>query len=325
MKMDPCSMALDKVYKRRGRYDIPDWQRDEVWSPEQKQLLIDSTLNDWKLPKFYFAKTSSKPDEFDVVDGQQRLSTIWEFFDGTLHLSGESAKKFGGETYSDLPDNVTDAFDDFEIQYDVITDATDDDIQDFFQRLQAGKTLTSAEKLNSVNSNLTRFARKLSDHNFFTKKVAIKNTRKAYFDIAFKVAALEIEGFDFRLRYEDLKDLADSQAGFSEKSQAAQRLINTLDYLDRVFPDRNPVLRNRSTIQSFITLTASVVAGNRTDGTESQMREFFESFSSQLARQNELGTHATEAPYLEYQRTLSANVKTGPKDRRNPTSQTSNL
>ncbi|MFD4863598.1 DUF262 domain-containing protein, partial [Streptomyces atratus] len=96
MKMEPRSMALDKVFKRRGRYDIPDWQRDEVWSLQQKRLLIDSILNGWKLPKFYFAKTSSDPDEFDVVDGQQRLATIWEFQEDKLQLSDETAKRFGG-------------------------------------------------------------------------------------------------------------------------------------------------------------------------------------------------------------------------------------
>ncbi|MFI6165277.1 DUF262 domain-containing protein [Nocardia sp. NPDC051052] len=96
MKMEARKMALDKIYKRRGRYDIPDWQRDEVWSLDHKQLLIDSILNGWKLPKFYFAKTSSDPDEFDVVDGQQRLATIWEFHEGGLRLSDASAAAFGG-------------------------------------------------------------------------------------------------------------------------------------------------------------------------------------------------------------------------------------
>jgi hypothetical protein len=36
--------ALDKIHKRRDRYEIPDWQRDEVWGNTQKQQLIDSIL-----------------------------------------------------------------------------------------------------------------------------------------------------------------------------------------------------------------------------------------------------------------------------------------
>ncbi|MEV6261198.1 DUF262 domain-containing protein [Streptomyces sp. NPDC051784] len=315
MKMEPRSMALDKVFKRRGRYDIPDWQRDEVWAPQQKRLLIDSILNGWKLPKFYFAKTSSDPDEFDVVDGQQRLATIWEFFEGKLQLSDESAKRFGGSTYSDLPDAITDDFDDFEIQYDEITDATDDDIQEFFQRLQAGKSLTAAERLNSVNSNLTRFARKLATHEFFSKKVASNNTRKAYFDMSLKALALELEGFGVSLRYDELKALSDSQSSFGETSEVAKRLLSTLDYLNRTFPEKSSSLRNRSTIQSFITLAAVIVARGKSAGTEQKLHEFCNDFITELAKQNELGTKATDTSYLKYQRTLSANVKSGAKER----------
>lgn len=317
MKMEPRSIALDKIFKRRGRYDIPDWQRDEVWPLERKQLLIDSILNNWKLPKFYFAKTSSDPDEFDVVDGQQRLSAIWEFFEGKLPLSDEAAQKFGGYKYSELPFTVTDIFDDFEIQYDEITEATDDDIQKFFQRLQGGMMLTSAEKLNSAPSGLTKFARELSEHAFFQTKVATRDSRKAYFDIAFKALALETEGFEIRLRYEDLRKLADAHAGFSEKSGVAVRLMATLDYLNVVFSEKNTFLRNRSTIQSIITLASRIVATGRSEGTEETLLVFIDKFGTELARQNELGTHATDTSLLEYQRTLSANLRNGAQTRHN--------
>ena len=63
--------AIDKVFRRRDRYDIPDWQREEVWNDEKKQRLVDSILRGWKVPKFYFVKTSQ--DGYLVEDGQQRL------------------------------------------------------------------------------------------------------------------------------------------------------------------------------------------------------------------------------------------------------------
>ena len=64
--------ALDKLYKRRDRYEIPDWQRQEVWGADKERLLIGTILRGWKLPKFYFLKTNDDPEEFDVIDGQQR-------------------------------------------------------------------------------------------------------------------------------------------------------------------------------------------------------------------------------------------------------------
>jgi uncharacterized protein with ParB-like and HNH nuclease domain len=82
MKMTSERRALDKIYRRRDRYDIPDWQREEVWDDDKKQRLIDSILRGWKLPKFYFVKNSD--DEYEVVDGQQRLSAIFEFCSNLL-------------------------------------------------------------------------------------------------------------------------------------------------------------------------------------------------------------------------------------------------
>src|ERR1039457_5019861 len=112
MKMKNERRALDKIYKRRDRYEIPEWQRDEVWPPDRKQLLIDTILRGWELPKFYFAKVPDSSGEFEVVDGQQRLMTIFEFFEGELLLSAASAKRFGGASYRLLPDSLVDAFDD---------------------------------------------------------------------------------------------------------------------------------------------------------------------------------------------------------------------
>ena len=61
MQMLSKKRALDKIYKRRDRYEIADWQREEVWDNAKKQALIDSVLRNWKLPKFYFFKVSDNP------------------------------------------------------------------------------------------------------------------------------------------------------------------------------------------------------------------------------------------------------------------------
>jgi hypothetical protein len=166
------------------RYDIPDWQRSEVWNRAKKQRLIDSILRGWKLPKFYFIEQIG--EDYLVEDGQQRLNAIWEFFSNELPLSTESAAKFKGKYYRDLPRAVADGFDDFEIDFDVISGATDAELKEFFQRLQEGMPLTSSEKLNAVPSKLTDFCRSAANHPFFAKTVAIPNTRYAHFDILTK-------------------------------------------------------------------------------------------------------------------------------------------
>lgn len=95
MKMTSDRREIDKIFKRRNRYEIPDWQREgDLWDTAKKQALIDSILRGWKLPKFYFVKLSD--DQYLVEDGQQRLLAIYEFCDNQLSLSPASAKEFGG-------------------------------------------------------------------------------------------------------------------------------------------------------------------------------------------------------------------------------------
>ena len=106
-----------------------------------------------------------------------------------------------------------------------------------------------------------------------------------------------------------LKATFESQASFSVKSNVAQRLRDTFDYLDRVFPRRSDELRNRTLVQSFATLIAKLIAMGDQKGRESEVRRFFKNFTQELSRQVTLGQEATDLDYLEFQRTVNSNVR----------------
>lgn len=309
MKITSEKRAIDKVYHRRNRYDIPDWQRGKVWGREKKQRLIDSILRGWKLPKFYFIKTTG--DDYLVEDGQQRLTAILEFFSNQLPLRPDAASEFGGRYYRELPRRVSDPFDDFEIEYDVIEGATDQELKEFFQRLQEGMPLTSSEKLNSFHSKLRDYCFSTSKHAFFKRTVATPDTRYAHFDIMAKVATIEIEGLDAGLRFDDIGKVFLSQSAFANTSAVARRIKAALDLLQKTFKHKGSSLRTRTIVQSLITLTCKIVATNRSKGHETQLRKFFETFMSELAEQVEKGQSATDSDYVSFQLSVNANIKGG--------------
>jgi hypothetical protein len=279
----------------------------------EKQALIDSILRGWRLPKFYFIKTS--PEQFLVEDGQQRLLAIYDFCSNDLPLSQESAKQFGGRLYNDLPQAVADKFDDFEIEYDVIEDATEEELKDFFQRLQAGLPLTSSEKLNAVHGKLRDYVRSISRTPFFTETIAIANTRYAHFDIAAKVASIEIEGLQTGLRFEDIKAIFEAQAAFSGASAVAKRIRSALAFLHTAFGTKGTALRTRTVVQSLITLACEIIKTGHSAGLEKEIRKFFEAFNEELGKQIEMGQLASDSDYLIFQRSVNANVKGGAKTR----------
>lgn len=311
MKMATKTRAIDKIYKRRDRYEVPEWQRQEVWSRSKRQNLIDTILRGWKLPKFYLLRLRDDPEEYEVVDGQQRLAAILEFFDNALPLAEETAARVGGLRYEDLPDSIADQFDDYEIEFDEITEASEEEIKQFFQRLQDGLPLTSSEKLNSIHSKLRDFVVKKSKHKFL-KRISVSDKRYGHFDVVAKTAAIEVDGIEVGLRYDELRALFESQSAFSDKSNAAKRIANALDYADRGFNDEQAaVLRNRTIAQSLLTLICRIQRSQNAAGRETAVAEFFVAFIRELGRQVELGNKATDPDYLRFQRTVSANVKAG--------------
>ena len=76
-------------------------------------MLIDSIINRYDIPKLYFHKLPNAKDEFEyaIIDGRQRLETIWKFIDGDFALDSEfsylrdSRVDMGGMTYTDLAKN----------------------------------------------------------------------------------------------------------------------------------------------------------------------------------------------------------------------------
>ena len=272
-------------------------------------------LRGWKLPKFYFLKISSDPEAYEVVDGQQRLLAIFEFFDGDLALAEHTAKQFGGAYYNNLRDDAGDKLDDYEIQFDEIQDATEEDVKEFFQRLQEGLPLTSAEKLNSLHSRLRDFVMKLAKNQFF-QRTNVSDRRYGHFDIMAKVASVEIDGIDVGLRYDNLRAVFESQSGFSPNSNVAKRLKAALDFVDAGFDEQaGRSLRNRTIVQSLLTFVCRLLQSGDMKGHEVRIKQFFMAFVQELNKQVELGQRATDENYLEFQRTVNANIKDGARIR----------
>lgn len=311
MKMRTEKRELDKIYKRRNRYEIPDYQRQQVWDDDKKQMLIDSILRGWKIPKFYFVQNSDDASSYDVVDGQQRLAAIFEFLDGDLRLSDKSAAEFGGQTYDTLPVDVSDQVDDFEIDYDEISDATEEDLADFFQRLQSGMQLNSTEKLNAIAGKFKTFIKSLSVHSFFANKVSFTDKRFAHFDVSSKAAAIEVEGIEANLRFDEMKSLFESQKTFSDKSAVAARLVSALDFLDRATPAGSKTFKNRTITQSFFNLVAALGSDTTLKGKEKIIGDFAKSFVESLAKEVEKGHQATDLDLIGFQRSINANVRSG--------------
>lgn len=159
---DSYPMSIGEVinlYKDSEIEIRPEFQRYFRWSIEQKTSFIESILLGIPVPSFF---VSQREDGiWEVVDGLQRLSTIFEFVgelrneDGTrrAELSLVAAKyltQLDGVKWSKLGTDFKLAFKREKIDFKIIKkESTPDTKYEIFQRLNTGGSSLSAQEVRN--------------------------------------------------------------------------------------------------------------------------------------------------------------------------------
>jgi uncharacterized protein with ParB-like and HNH nuclease domain len=130
-------------------------QRGLVWTLLQKQALIFTILRDHKIPPFVVIedeKERGKKYKWQVIDGKQRISTIFQFFNNEFSITHKGVEYF----YKDLPTDCKKQIDSYDswtvtVHYsykgEEITDQTKIDI---FEDINFLGTPQDIEHLNSL-------------------------------------------------------------------------------------------------------------------------------------------------------------------------------
>lgn len=141
MKTYKKQWSLSSIRIRQKRINPqPQYQRTGVWSDKKNQLLIDTILRGYDIPKIYLTNSTDKKYEHEVIDGQQRLKAIWGFYNNAYLLGSESIDlpigDFSGKKYKDLSSDIQDELDLYELSIVIIEQSTEIEIRDLFLRLQ---------------------------------------------------------------------------------------------------------------------------------------------------------------------------------------------
>jgi hypothetical protein len=192
----------------REKFDFnKEFQRSKAWSKERQQRLLDSVIKNLSIGALILRKTG---DKFEILDGQQRLQTIFDFIEGKDNLiTSSSTEEFPEKRYEDLakdPQRSAD-FDSFKVIYDEIYGGTDQEIADIFLRLQEGVPLNVAEKLNATIGKIRNFVYDVSKHPLFKKGVKIGEYRFAHRMLAAQITLLELESKLDHEPYPEFPDL----------------------------------------------------------------------------------------------------------------------
>jgi len=149
----------------------PDFQRLRVWRPVQKAQLIESILLQIPLPAFYFAEDGE--GTLRVVDGLQRLSTVYDFVRGGSDGRGgfpleglEYVADVEGMRFADLPALWQRRIFNTQIIAHVIDPSTPPPVMyDIFRRINTGGTPLNAQEIrHCMSKNRSRlFLKQLTE------------------------------------------------------------------------------------------------------------------------------------------------------------------
>lgn len=250
----------------------PEYQREsDVWTLEKRQLLIDSILNGYDIPKLYFHKFT-KPKRigkhiysFAIVDGKQRLSSIWAFIDGDIAL-GDSFEyladpKISGKglTYKELGRKYPKLklqFDSYSLPIVAIETDDIDLIEDMFSRLNEAVPLSAAEKRNAYPGPVPKAIRTLSKDAFFKTRLPFPNKRYRHFDLAAKFLLVEDQGkvVDTKKVYLDSFVKRSKSKKPAEVEKLSAQVKKTLRLMASCFIEQDPLLRSVGTIVLYFHL-----------------------------------------------------------------------
>jgi len=141
---------IDFVRQKKWINLRPEYQRRLVWDRKRKSLFIESLLMNIPVPPVFLYEVDLS--RYEVMDGQQRLNAIDEFYSNELRLTGlETWRVLNGHTYQQCPPRIKSGLDRRRISASVLLaeSASTKEQIDFIRRTVFERLNTGGQDLNA--------------------------------------------------------------------------------------------------------------------------------------------------------------------------------
>ena len=213
----------------------PDFQRRLVWTNRHKEYFLQTVLDDYPFPEIYVASgnvdTETGEGDEMLVDGQQRITTLYQYFTGSPDLQCRNIPP-----YSELSEKQKINF----LEYDVVVrdlgSKPKDEIIEVFERINSTSYSLNAMEVHNArfDGELKQFAEKLAGHKFFSaNSVFPPNDIRRMNDLVFclSIVISVLTGYfnrndlleDFLYKYNDR---------FTKAEELAERFSNVFGTID---------------------------------------------------------------------------------------------
>lgn len=254
--------TIERWYVLRDRIDFdPTYQRKtDIWRLQMKQLFINTILNDYDFPKIYLADFSGGSNslnenkkQYAVIDGKQRLSTIFGFMENQFALDATpiyyenqiiDAKDCNFERLLYIYPFLVKRFENYIPTVMGVQSDRPEDIFEMFIRLNINVSISGAERRNALPGPVPIIIRKIALHPFLQESARFvlnsKNSKDRGQDLnaAAKILSIELSGGKaVSIKKSDLDMMVNRHLNTEESffDLSVERANENLNKLDKVF------------------------------------------------------------------------------------------
>ncbi|MCD6371562.1 MAG: DUF262 domain-containing protein [Candidatus Aenigmarchaeota archaeon] len=255
---------LWKMYKENEIDFNAEYQRSEVWKKDKKQKLIDSILRGYSIGLIIFRKKEG--GKLEVLDGQQRLRSIFQFMENKFRTSGKFTPDYADKSFDDIKKNpgLYADFISFKIPYLTIESSDEKLVTEIFLRLQEGLSLNASEKLNAKLGKMRDLIIDLSKYGNLLKLTGIDERRFAHRLLTAQIFYLEKETrwndspptFPTRVHFNELMQMYEKYKTTNPPSHVVAQVKRIFNLIKEMLDVR--VIRKRSDFVTIYLVTSYI-------------------------------------------------------------------
>lgn len=263
----------------------PEFQRRLVWSNKHKSNFIDTVLRGFPFPEIYVAAGEVNPDTGEgkemLVDGQQRLTTLKQYFEASSDLKLSS----GVPPYSELRDEEKKYFLEYKVVVRDLGSISTSEIIEIFERINSTNYSLNAMEIHNArfDGEIKEFAEKLAHDPFFDEHRVFKTSDiRRMNDTRFTLTVLITSMSAYFHRETELENyLRQYNDEFEEKDDIDAALQKVLKFINKCeLPQNSRAWRTTDLFTLLVEVHRALIKENtplRPADVGKRLRQFYES------------------------------------------------
>lgn len=218
---------------RRNQIDLdPPYQRRSVWTLSDRRFFIDTIFNSFPSPAIFLHKTidNNGIPMYHVVDGKQRLETIFMFAENKMSLSKEmSDTRLAGKKWKTIDESLKNVFWNYELIVEMVDTVQETIVDEIFARVNRNSRKLERQEMRHAKYDgwFINYVETEAEHEDWRRFNIVTTTRAKRMkdiqflsEIFFLVLDKKIVGFDqdyLDQKYADYENPQETQTNFSEE------------------------------------------------------------------------------------------------------------